>query len=333
MYFDVCVLPTDGSVPVVPTVFLQFVYISGGVFSATNMRLGTWSEGLQTVNFGFSDFTYYCSIVDQVGVYDETAWVYVDWAAPEWEMNIWDDGSVEIMAHTTLSYTLSDVTWDRTWHLTHDDPYLQVTDVYTNTGTDLMSFSISNYIANPATEGAAIKVPGVHDGWTMFCAWDALHEQYYPTIPPIMADDMAAPVIFECDAAGIASAEAPGAFGAIVFPTEVPYYDSTGIYTDQACQARHGTALFFAHPDHNGQVWSYRYDLAPGESKTLEIYYVFTGSYPSSSYAFSVDNDGTGCEYLQSASVLFEEFYSDLKMEFTHSAEKVFTSLLVYGGY
>jgi hypothetical protein len=99
-----------------------------------------------------------------------------------------------------------------------------------------------------------------------------------------MADDMTAPVLFECDAAGYYSAEAPGAFGAIVFPTEVPYYDSTGVYPDQACQARHGTALFFAHLEHNGQVFSYRYDLAPGESKTIDIYYVFTGGYPSSSY-------------------------------------------------
>ena len=277
MYLDVCVLPTDGSVPVVPTVFLQFVYISGGVFYANSMRFATYSEGLQTVNFGFSDFMYYCSIVDQVGVYDETAWVYVDWAAPDWEMNILDDGSVEIMARTSFTYGLSDVTWDRTWHLTHDAPYLQVTDVYTNTGTDPMSFSISNYLINPATEGAAIKVPGVHDGWTMFCAWDALHEQYYPTIPPIMADDMAAPVIFECDAAGVWSAEAPGAFGAVVFPTEVPYYNSTGAFP---WWARRGTAFSIG----NELIFSYRYDLAPGESKTLETYYVFTGSYPSSSY-------------------------------------------------
>lgn len=270
MYFDICVLPTDGSVPVMPTVFLPFVSLLDAVYSAQNMRLLASSEGMQTVFFGI----YECCLLD---TYDETSWAHVGWVPPDWEMNILDDGSVDIIAHTTLTAGLSDVTWDRTWHLTHDDPYLQVTDVYTNTGTDPVSFSVSNYLINPALEGAAIKVPGVHDEWTMFSTWDSLREQYFPTIPPIMADDMAAPVIFECDAAGLHSAEVPGIFAAVVFPTEVPYYDSTGVYP---YQARRGTAVYFA----DRQIFSYRYDLAPNESKMLETYYVFTGSYPSSSY-------------------------------------------------
>ena len=117
----------------------------------------------------------------------------------------------------------------------------------------------------------------------MFTAWDSLHTQYYPTIPPIMADDMVAPVIFECDATGLYTAapgaEVPSAFAAVVFPTEVPYYDSTGVYPWAAPLSRGGTAISFVEK----QVFSYRYDLVPGESKKLETYYVLTGSYPSSS--------------------------------------------------
>ena len=68
----------------------------------------------------------------------------------------------------------------------------------------------------------------------------------------------------------------PSGFAAIVFPTEVPYYDSSGVLP---FQTRRGTAVSI-----DRQTFSYRYDLAPGESKTLETDYVFTGSYPSSSY-------------------------------------------------
>jgi hypothetical protein len=288
MYFDVCVLPTDGSVPVMPTVAVEFVDFFDGIHIVINMRINSWIEGMQRFNGLFDTYsgdkffdTYGCGLLE---IYDENAWAREDFVWTGSEMNILDDGSVDIIDHAILTGGLSNVTWNRTWHFTHDNPYLQVTDVYTNTGADPVSFSVSTYLINWAEQEAAIKVPGVQDEWTMFYTYDSSEEAYYPTIPPIMADDMAAPVIFECDAAGYRSAEAPGAFGAVVFPTELPYYDSTGGIPDQACQVRQGTALFFAFPDYNGQVFSYRYDLAPGESKTIEIYYVFTGGYPSSSY-------------------------------------------------
>jgi hypothetical protein len=288
MDFSVGVLPTDGSVPVMPTVAVEFIDFFDEIYSVDNMRIDPWIEGMHRFNALFDAYShdrffddYGCGLLQ---IYDETAWTHEGFVPLDSEMNILEDGSVEIIDHATLTGGLSNVTWNRTWHFTHDDPYLRVTDVYTNAGADPVSFSISTYLINWAEQGAAIRVPGVQDEWTMFYTYDSSEEAYYPTIPPIMADDMAAPVIFECDAAGYRSAEAPGAFGAVVFPTEVPYYDSTGGIPDQACQPRRGTALFFASPDYNGQVFSYRYDLAPGESKTLETYYVFTGGYPSSSY-------------------------------------------------
>jgi len=288
MNFMVPVLPTDGSVPVMPTVAVGFVDFFSQIYFVNNMRIAPWIEGMHRFQALFDAYShdrffdnYGCGLLK---IYDENAWTSEAFVWIESEMNILNDGSVEIIDHATLTGGLSDVTWDRTWYFTHDDPYVKVTDVYTNAGIDPVSFSISTYLINYAEHGAAIKVPGVHDEWTMFYTYDSSEYAYYPTIPPIMADDMAAPVIFECDGAGYYSAEAPGAFGAVVFPAEVPYYNSTGVYPDQACQVRRGTTLFFAYPDHNGQVFSYRYDLAAGESKTIKIYYVFTGGYPSSSY-------------------------------------------------
>ena len=152
MYFDVCVLPTDGSVPVMPTVELPFVHFVDA-FSAQNMRLLYGVEGMHKVDFG----VYECFVADR---YDETAWAHVGYFPPNWEMNILDDGSVEIIAHhATLTAGLSDVTWDRTWYLTHEDPYLQMTDVYTNTGADPVSFSIFTYLINPGYRGSCDKGP------------------------------------------------------------------------------------------------------------------------------------------------------------------------------
>ncbi|MFC2000583.1 collagen-like protein [Chloroflexota bacterium] len=286
--FSVCVLPADGSVPVMPMVGVALFDIDDGIHSVENMRNLSWSEGMHWF-YALIDSYSHDKFFDNAGcglmeIYNETDFQPERYAQTNSEMSILNDGSVKFTDHATLTGGLSDVTWDRIWHHTHDGPFVKVTDVYTNNGTDPVSFSASNYLINYADDGVAVKVPGVYDEWTTCYRHDRSDNKYYPTIPPIMADDMAAPAIFECDATGYYSMESPGAFGAIVFPTELPYFRGTEVFPEQLSRAHQGTALYFAHPGHNGQIFSYRYDLAPGGSKTIEIYYVLTGSYSNSSY-------------------------------------------------
>jgi len=275
-------------VPVVPVVGVGFFSVNDGIHIVDNIRNLSWTEGMHrfwSLTDNYSDDSFFdsagCCLLE---IYNETDFRREGWDQTNTEISILNDGSVEFTDHATLTGGLSDVTWDRIWHHTHDGPFVKVTDIYTNTGTDPVSFSASSYLINDADDGVAVKVPGVYDEWTTCYRHDRSDNKYYPTIPSIMADDMAAPAIFECDATGYYSMESPGAFGAIVFATELPYFRGTEVFPDMLSRAQEGTALYFAHPGHNGQIFSYRYDLAPGESKTIEIYYVFTGSYSSSSY-------------------------------------------------
>ena len=266
MYFRVSVLPEDETV--IPKVWLPCVEL-GNRYEVFNMRIYTGIDGpLKTSYPGIDPLqdTYYCDwflgymCLDRI--WDEKAFTTESFTHEASEMRIFPDGSVEFIDNCWLTDGLSDIQWVRTWYFTHDDPWVKVTDNFTNYGTKNLSFSYSILVNNFAEPGARAKVPGVYDKWT------SLHPEY---MHPIFADEMTVPVIYECDSEAQYSSKAPGAFGAVVFVTEVPKYNSSGVSHEET-QA--GVAFF-------NEYFSYRLDLAPSASKSITVYSVCTGSCPN----------------------------------------------------